>query len=538
MSDTSEKGTGPTRFQAEASEKDSGLKIQSLLTVTQNSEVSETQKTSKAPEVSKATEVSKTPEVRETAATQASPTTKLTDTQVLAAEKKSLAADTKMQSADPQPLTLPATETKKVSCVANTKVNIKAQEPEDPASQALADEPKPEGAAAQVQENQDTRPKVKAKKARKVKPLNGEEDGSSDQSQASGTTAGRRVSKALMASMARRASRGPIAFWARRASRTRLAAWARRALLSLRSPKARRGKARRRAAKLQSSQEPETPPPRDVALLQGRVFGIQLKEIDKNDHLYILLSTLEPTDAGILGTTKDSPKLGLLMVLLSIIFMNGNRSSEAVIWEVLRKLGLRPGIHHSLFGDVKKLITDEFVKQKYLDYARVPNSNPPEYEFFWGLRSYYETSKMKVLKFACKVQKKDPKEWAAQYREAMEADMKAAAEAAAEAKARAEIRARMGIGLGSENAAGPCNWDEADIGPWAKARIQAGAEAKAKAQESGGASSGASASASASGGFGASASLTATLTFGLFAGLGGAGASTSGSSGACGFSYK
>lgn len=595
MSDTSESGTGPTHFQTEASEKDSDLKMQTLLTVTQNLEVSETPKASKAPEVSeavkvsnaagvsKATEVSKSPEAQEAAATQVSSTTKLTDTQVLAAEKKSPAADTKMQNADPQAVTMPATKTKKVSCVADTKVNTKALETEAAASQAPEDEPEPEGATAQAQEaqeNQDTRPKVKAKKARKVKHLSGEEDGSSDQSQASGTTGGRRVSKALMASMARRASRGPIAFWARRASRTRLAAWARRALLSLRSPKARRGKARRRAAKLQSSQEPEASPPRDVALLQGRandlvkyllvkdqtkipikrsdmlkdiikeytdvypeiieragyslekVFGIQLKEIDKNDHLYILLSTLEPTDAGILGTTKDSPKLGLLMVLLSIIFMNGNRSSEAVIWEVLRKLGLRPGIHHSLFGDVKKLITDEFVKQKYLDYARVPNSNPPEYEFFWGLRSYYETSKMKVLKFACKVQKKDPKEWAAQYREAMEADMKAAAEAAAEAKARAEIRARMGIGLGSENAAGPCNWDEADIGPWAKARIQAGAEAKAKAQESGGASTGASA------GFGASASLTASLTFGLFAGLSGAGASNSGNSGACGFSYK
>lgn len=104
-----------------------------------------------------------------------------------------------------------------------------------------------------------------------VKHLNGEDDGSSDHSQASGTTGGRRVSKALMASMARRASRGPIAFWARRASRTRLAAWARRALLSLRSPKAHRGKARRRAAKLQSPQETEVPPSRDVALLQGRV---------------------------------------------------------------------------------------------------------------------------------------------------------------------------------------------------------------------------------------------------------------------------
>ncbi|XP_004598351.2 melanoma-associated antigen D2 [Ochotona princeps] len=618
MSDTSESGAGLARSQAEASDKDGDSMMQSLLAVTKKLEVSDTPKTSKAakgsqagkaskaPGVSKATEASKAPKAQEAAAPRAVSTTQLTDTQVVAAENKSPAADTKTQNADRKATaTVPATETKKGSCVADKKVNAKgkASESEPPAPQAPAHEPaEPDGAAAQSQENQDTRPKVKAKKARKVKHLDGEDDGNSDQGQASGATGGRRVSKALMASMARRASRGPIAFWARRASRTRLAAWARRALLSLRSPKARRGKARRRAAKLQSSQEPEAPPPRDVALLQGRandlvkyllakdqtkipikrsdmlkdiikeytdvypeiieragyslekVFGIQLKEIDKNDHLYILLSTLEPTDAGILGTTKDSPKLGLLMVLLSIIFMNGNRSSEAVIWEVLRKLGLRPGIHHSLFGDVKKLITDEFVKQKYLDYARVPNSNPPEYEFFWGLRSYYETSKMKVLKFACKVQKKDPKEWAAQYREAMEADLKAAAEAAAEAKARAEIRARMGIGLGSENAAGPCNWDEADIGPWAKARIQAGAEAKAKAQESGGASASASASGStststsaststgatgsASSGFTAGAGLTATLTFGLFAGLGGAGASTSGSSGACGFSYK
>ncbi|KAM5221252.1 melanoma-associated antigen D2 [Ctenodactylus gundi] len=595
MSDTSESDVGLARFQAKASEKDSGSMVQNLLTVTQNLEVSETTESSKAPEileatkvskaseVTKTTEVSKAPEAQEAPAIQASPTPQLTDTQALAAENKSPVANTKLQNAGLQAVTIPASETKKVSCVPDTKVNTKSSETEVAASQDPADEPEHEGAAAQAQENQDTRPKVKAKKARKVKHLDGEDDGISDQNQASGTTGGRRVSKALMASMARRASRGPIAFWARRASRTRLAAWARRALLSLRSPKARRGKARRRAAKLQSSQEPEAPPPRDVALLQGRandlvkyllakdqtkipikrsdmlkdiikeytdvypeiieragyslekVFGIQLKEIDKNDHLYILLSTLEPTDAGILGTTKDSPKLGLLMVLLSIIFMNGNRSSEAVIWEVLRKLGLRPGIHHSLFGDVKKLITDEFVKQKYLDYARVPNSNPPEYEFFWGLRSYYETSKMKVLKFACKVQKKDPKEWAAQYREAMEADLKAAAENAAEAKARAEIRAQMGIGVGSENAAGPCNWDEADIGPWAKARIQAGAEDKVKAQESGSTSAGGTGASTTAG---ASASLSATLTFGLFAGLGGASTSTSGTSGACGFSYK
>uniref|UniRef100_A0A8C8ZGI2 Trophinin n=1 Tax=Prolemur simus TaxID=1328070 RepID=A0A8C8ZGI2_PROSS len=144
-----------------------------------------------------------------------------------------------------------------------------------------------------------------------------------------------------------------------------------------------------------------------------KMFRVNLKEIDKQNSLYILISNQE-SSAGILGTTKDTPKLGLLMVILSVIFMNGNKASEAVIWEVLRKLGLHPGVKHSLFGEVRKLITDEFVKQKYLEYKRVPNSRPPEYEFFWGLRSYHETSKMKVLKFACKVQKKDPKDWAAQ----------------------------------------------------------------------------------------------------------------------------
>nr|KAF6360825.1 trophinin [Myotis myotis] len=168
-----------------------------------------------------------------------------------------------------------------------------------------------------------------------------------------------------------------------------------------------------------------------------KMFRVNLKEIDKQSSLYILISTKE-SSAGILGTTKDTPKLGLLMVILSVIFMNGNKANEAVIWEVLRKLGLRPGVRHSLFGEVRKLITDEFVKQKYLEYKRVPNSRPPEYEFFWGLRSYHETSKMKVLKFACKVQKKDPKDWAAQYREAVEMEVQAAAVAVAEAEARAE----------------------------------------------------------------------------------------------------
>ncbi|ELV11693.1 Melanoma-associated antigen D1 [Tupaia chinensis] len=168
-------------------------------------------------------------------------------------------------------------------------------------------------------------------------------------------------------------------------------------------------------------------------------FGIQLKEIDKEEHLYILISTPESL-AGILGTTKDTPKLGLLLVILGIIFMNGNRASEAVLWEALRKMGLRPG---------------------YLDYRRVPHSNPPEYEFLWGLRSYHETSKMKVLSCIAEVQKRDPRDWTAQFMEAADEALDALDAAAAEAEARAEARTRMGIG--DEAVSGPWSWDDIEF---------------------------------------------------------------------------
>ncbi|XP_077743531.1 melanoma-associated antigen D4-like [Canis aureus] len=92
-------------------------------------------------------------------------------------------------------------------------------------------------------------------------------------------------------------------------------------------------------------------------------FGIHLKEIDKEEHLYILVCTRD-SSARLLGKTKDTPRLSLLLVILGVIFMNGNRASEAVLWEALRKMGLRPGVRHPFLGDLKKLITEDFVKQK------------------------------------------------------------------------------------------------------------------------------------------------------------------------------
>ncbi|XP_053434826.1 melanoma-associated antigen D4 isoform X2 [Nycticebus coucang] len=189
-------------------------------------------------------------------------------------------------------------------------------------------------------------------------------------------------------------------------------------------------------------------------------FGIHLKEIDKEEHLYILVCTRD-SSARLLGKTKDTPRLSLLLVILGVIFMNGNHASEAVLWEALRKMGLRPGVRHPFLGDLRKLITDDFVRQKYLEYKKIPNISPPEYEFLWGLRALHETSKMRVLRFIAQHQNRDPREWKAHFLEAVDDAFKTVDVDMAEEHNRAQVRAHMNIG------------DEALIGRWSWDDIQA-----------------------------------------------------------------
>ncbi|KAF4008224.1 hypothetical protein G4228_019891 [Cervus hanglu yarkandensis] len=148
-------------------------------------------------------------------------------------------------------------------------------------------------------------------------------------------------------------------------------------------------------------------------------FGIHLKEIDKEEHLYILVCT---------------------------------RDSSA------RLLGK---VRHPFLGDLRKLITEDFVKQKYLEYKKVPSSSPPEYEFLWGLRACHETSKMRVLRFIAQYQNRDPREWRAHFLEAVDDAFKTMDVDMAEEHARAQMRAQMNIG--EEALIGRWSWDDIQV---------------------------------------------------------------------------
>ncbi|CAO2623796.1 Melanoma-associated antigen B1 [Lemmus lemmus] len=158
------------------------------------------------------------------------------------------------------------------------------------------------------------------------------------------------------------------------------------------------------------------------------VFGLELKEVDPRSQSYMLVGKLGLSTEGSLSSSTGLPKTGLLMTLLGVIFVKGNRATEEDVWDFLKLVGIYPGESHVIFGEPRKLITQDLVKLKYLEYQQIPNSDPPCYEFLWGPKAYTETTKMKVLEFMAKHSGIEPKMFSVQYAEALEEENQKAQE--------------------------------------------------------------------------------------------------------------
>lgn len=133
------------------------------------------------------------------------------------------------------------------------------------------------------------------------------------------------------------------------------------------------------------------------------IFDIEVKEVGPTSHFYVIVKTLDLTYDGMLSDDLGMPKTSLLILILSIIFIEGNHAPKKKIWRVLNLMGVYAGRKDFIYGKPRKLITKDLVQEKYLEYQRVPNSDPPCYKLLWGPRAHAETSKMKVLKFFAKI---------------------------------------------------------------------------------------------------------------------------------------
>ncbi|KAM5197154.1 melanoma-associated antigen E1-like [Hipposideros larvatus] len=172
------------------------------------------------------------------------------------------------------------------------------------------------------------------------------------------------------------------------------------------------------------------------------VFGLELKEVDPSNDSYALINMLDLPSEGSLSGERGLPKTGLLMTILGVIFMKGNRATEEGIWECLNELGFYAGRKHALFGEPRQLMTKDFVQLNYLEYRQVPDSDPPRYEFLWGPRAKAETTKMKVLEIIAKINDTVPSAFPNLYEEALrDEEERAAVRSAARAARMAEASA-------------------------------------------------------------------------------------------------
>ncbi|XP_037368477.1 melanoma-associated antigen B4-like [Talpa occidentalis] len=180
------------------------------------------------------------------------------------------------------------------------------------------------------------------------------------------------------------------------------------------------------------------------------VCGLELKKVNTSYHSYTLASKMAIAREEDLVGSAGLPKTGFLLALLGVIFMKGNRASEEQVWDFLHVLGVHAGKRHLIFGDPRKFITQDLVRDKYLEYRQVPGSDPPTYEFLWGPRAHVETTKMQVLKVLAKLSNTTPSAFPDLYKEALfdEADracMRFAARAGTTAKAYKSSGAQLPI---------------------------------------------------------------------------------------------
>nr|XP_020140698.1 melanoma-associated antigen 4-like isoform X1 [Microcebus murinus]XP_020140699.1 melanoma-associated antigen 4-like isoform X1 [Microcebus murinus] len=149
------------------------------------------------------------------------------------------------------------------------------------------------------------------------------------------------------------------------------------------------------------------------------VFGVDVKEVDPAGQSYILVTSVGLTYYEELNDDQRFPKVGLLIIVLGLIFLEGDCAPEEVIWEGLGVMGVHAGMEHVMYGEPRKLVTQDWVREGYLEYRQVANSDPACYEFLWGPRAHAETSKLKVLEYVAKVNGCDPRSFPLLYEEAL-----------------------------------------------------------------------------------------------------------------------
>ncbi|KAK8739341.1 hypothetical protein OTU49_003587 [Cherax quadricarinatus] len=136
-----------------------------------------------------------------------------------------------------------------------------------------------------------------------------------------------------------------------------------------------------------------------------KVYAYKVVELEKNSYILINNIGTVHSDSEHASKKSDDSRTGLLTFILTGIFMTGEMMQEGSMREYLRKLGidLTSRDAHPVYGNVSKLINQDFVKQRYLAITQDTTTDPPSREYRWGERAQHELSKRDLLELVCKI---------------------------------------------------------------------------------------------------------------------------------------
>jgi len=152
-----------------------------------------------------------------------------------------------------------------------------------------------------------------------------------------------------------------------------------------------------------------------TAMLKS-VFGLQVVETERPMKRFILINLLGQSDRFLGANDQLKRESGLLVPILTMIFMKGGGLKERDLWNSLRQRGSKfDYFDDDELGDIKNLVQNVFVSQCYLtrsvSASTTSEEDTKEYLYRWGIRAEKTIDKRVIIQHASEVLDKPFNEW-------------------------------------------------------------------------------------------------------------------------------